>query len=126
MAKRKESPSVSTPPATSTPVPQALPVTNGKKKKTVTWPSDDKLESIRLIEKAVYDDDPVDVSLSLFLDLYDTLMICLSSQFCGCFSLYRVFMCHTACAIWIEGKELLCMRIYLKRPLTGLNLYVSK
>lgn len=87
MAKgRKESPSVSTPPATSTPVPQALPVTNGKKKKTVTWPSDDKLESVRLIEKAVYDDDPVDVSfLSLFLDLYDTLMTCPSSQFCGCF-----------------------------------------
>ena len=128
MAKgRKESPAASTPPSTSTPVPQAPLVMNGKKKKTVTWPSDDKLESVRLIEKAVYDDDPVDVSfLSPFLDLYDTLMTCSRSQFCGCFSLYRVYMCLTACAIWIGGKELLCMRIYLKKPLTGLNLYVSK
>lgn len=62
---RKESPAVSTPPsgAASTP-PQTGIAKNGKKKKSVTWAPENQLESIRLIEKAVYDDDPVDVSCS--------------------------------------------------------------
>ncbi|KAJ6612145.1 hypothetical protein B0H10DRAFT_1918313 [Mycena sp. CBHHK59/15] len=33
---------------------------NGKRKKTVTWPPEGQLESVRLIEKAIYDDDPAD------------------------------------------------------------------
>ncbi|KAF9458016.1 hypothetical protein BDZ94DRAFT_1271762 [Collybia nuda] len=58
---RKDSPAASTPPsgAASTP-PQSGITKNGKKKKSVTWAPESQLESIRLIEKAVYDDDPVD------------------------------------------------------------------
>lgn len=69
MAKsRKESPAPTpTPPmvTTSSP-PQPGPSKLGKKKKSVSWAPDSNLESIRFIEKAVYDDDPVDVSSSLF------------------------------------------------------------
>jgi protein phosphatase 1 regulatory subunit 10 len=39
---------------------------NGKKKKTVTWAPDAQLESVRLIERAVYDDDPQEVSNAHF------------------------------------------------------------
>jgi protein phosphatase 1 regulatory subunit 10 len=66
MAKsRKESPAVSTPPAATsgTPPTTASLTKSGKKRKTVTWASEGQLESIRLIERAIYDDDPVDVSL---------------------------------------------------------------
>jgi protein phosphatase 1 regulatory subunit 10 len=67
MKARKESPAVSTPPATSTPnsmldSQQGL-ARNLRKKKSVTWAPDHQLESIKLIEKAIYDDDPVDVSI---------------------------------------------------------------
>lgn len=62
---RKESP-VPTPSSSATP-PQVGTASltgltkSGKKKKTVSWASPDKLESIKLIEKAIYDDDdPVD------------------------------------------------------------------
>lgn len=84
MAKtRKESPVVSTPPpvppSTAPAVPSGL-TKSGKKKKSVTWAPDGQLESIRLIEKAIYDDDPADVSC-LFL-------------FLACFVLYiNVFLC---------------------------------
>jgi protein phosphatase 1 regulatory subunit 10 len=37
---------------------------SGKKKKSVSWASEEQLESIRYIEKAVYDDDPTEVSVS--------------------------------------------------------------
>lgn len=61
MAKgRKDSPAILTPPATTPPNQQPEPPKHGKKKKFVSWADADKLESIRLIEKAVYDDDPVD------------------------------------------------------------------
>ena len=33
-----------------------------KKKKSVSWAPDGQLESVKLIERAVYDDDPADVS----------------------------------------------------------------
>ncbi|KAG7446023.1 uncharacterized protein BT62DRAFT_1006200 [Guyanagaster necrorhizus] len=72
MAKsRKESPAPTpTPPtATTSSPPQAAvpgPSRLGRKKKSVSWAPDSDLESIRFIEKAVYDDDPVDVSNSLF------------------------------------------------------------
>lgn len=46
----------------------------------MTWAPDGQLESIRLIERAVYDDDPVDVSiLLLFYDAVqyiDVMNIC--------------------------------------------------
>ncbi|KAK0467804.1 uncharacterized protein EV420DRAFT_1635076 [Desarmillaria tabescens] len=65
MAKsRKESPAPApapTPPAATTgSPPQAGPSKLGKKKKSVSWAPDNDLESVRFIEKAVYDDDPVD------------------------------------------------------------------
>jgi len=80
MKARKESPAVSTPPATSTPnsmldSQQGL-ARNLRKKKSVTWAPDHQLESIKLIEKAIYDDDPVDVSIfSSFWVLYYTLIV---------------------------------------------------
>lgn len=85
---RKESPAVSTPPPTSANTPPLAGLTkNGKKKKSVTWPSDDQLELVRLIEKAIYDDDPVDVSCIIFSwFLYRTLIFSSSSYcFWGCF-----------------------------------------
>lgn len=58
-------------PAVSTPPPQSATSTDGtdvqnlaatlKKKKSVSWAPDGRLESIKLIERAVYDDDPTDV-----------------------------------------------------------------
>ena len=36
-------------------------VKNGKKRKSVSWPPDGHLEKVRIIERAVYDDDPVNV-----------------------------------------------------------------
>jgi protein phosphatase 1 regulatory subunit 10 len=80
MKARKESPAVSTPPAASTPnsmldSQQGL-ARNLRKKKSVTWAPDHQLESIKLIEKAIYDDDPVDVSIfSSFRVLYYTLIV---------------------------------------------------
>ena len=80
MAKvRKESPSV-----TSTPLQPMLSastttatITAGltktvKKKKSVSWAPDGRLEQIKLIERAVYDDDPVDVSIFLFASPLDS------------------------------------------------------
>lgn len=68
MAKsRRESPSVTPTPPQSTPSMPATTatVTAGltrtvKKKKSVSWAPDGRLEQIKLIERAVYDDDPVD------------------------------------------------------------------
>ncbi len=64
-AVRKESPVVSTPPPQGT----FNGIDNGnahmmlKKKKSVSWAPDNKLESIKLIERAVYDDDPTHVCI---------------------------------------------------------------
>ena len=44
----------------------------GKKKKSVSWAPDGRLEQIKLIERAVYDDDPVDVSIFLFASSLDS------------------------------------------------------
>ncbi|KAK7051240.1 hypothetical protein VNI00_004740 [Paramarasmius palmivorus] len=58
--------SVSTTPSTNTPPLVGSSTSNtgltksGKKKKSVTWASEEKLESIRFIDKAIYDDDPSD------------------------------------------------------------------
>ncbi|TFY60615.1 hypothetical protein EVJ58_g5042 [Rhodofomes roseus] len=67
MAKsRKDSPATATPP----PAPVSAPLTtaatsltaSGKPKKRVTWAPEGELERIKLIERAIYDDDPSDVS----------------------------------------------------------------
>lgn len=43
-------------------------VMSSRRKKSVTWAPDDRLESVRFIEKAIYDDDPTDVSYKYLLD----------------------------------------------------------
>lgn len=75
MNRRKDSPAVSTPPSASgsgsganageggSGGGQPGQGKTGKRKKTVTWANDDQLESVKIIERAVYDDDPVDVSI---------------------------------------------------------------
>ncbi|KAH9843789.1 uncharacterized protein C8Q71DRAFT_730057 [Rhodofomes roseus] len=69
MAKsRKDSPATATPP----PAPVSAPLTtaatsltaSGKPKKRVTWAPEGELERIKLIERAIYDDDPSDGLLS--------------------------------------------------------------
>ena len=79
MAKgRKESPSVTPTPQPAPPVPAATVTVStgltktGKKKKSVSWAPDGRLEQIKLIERAVYDDDPVDVSIFLFASSLDS------------------------------------------------------
>ena len=78
MAKaRKESPSVTPAPTLPTPPPPITTVTvsagkAGKKKKSVSWAPDSRLEQIKIIERAVYDDDPVDVSIFLFASSLDS------------------------------------------------------
>ncbi|KAG6918492.1 hypothetical protein DXG01_013852 [Tephrocybe rancida] len=60
---KRESPAVATPPSTSDTPPQAQTnglTKKGTKKKSVTWAPPGLLEKIKLIERAVYDDDPVD------------------------------------------------------------------
>ncbi|KAI0959243.1 hypothetical protein AcW1_004123 [Taiwanofungus camphoratus] len=68
MAKgRRDSPATATPPPAHpsfAPVASTSTVTSGKQKKTVTWAPEGKLEMIKLIERAVYDDDPADGILS--------------------------------------------------------------
>ncbi|KAF8450984.1 hypothetical protein L210DRAFT_3470435 [Boletus edulis BED1] len=57
---RKASPVVSTPPVPAASTPPITYATGKTKRKTVSWAPEGQLESIRLIERAVYDDDPVD------------------------------------------------------------------
>lgn len=61
MKTRRESPAVSTPPPIYTASQTNSLPKNSKKKKSVTWAPDTQLESVRLIERAVYDDDPREV-----------------------------------------------------------------
>ncbi|PPQ81083.1 hypothetical protein CVT25_014546 [Psilocybe cyanescens] len=88
-AGRKDSPAVSTPPSASgsgsgagggtTAADSTQPglSRNGKRKKSVTWAPDGQLESVKLIERAIYDDDPVDVSpFPSFRPVYRTLIAC--------------------------------------------------
>ncbi|KAL0064779.1 hypothetical protein AAF712_008326 [Marasmius tenuissimus] len=58
---RTQSPVTVVTPPTSTPTPTASTglTKSGKKKKSVTWAPEGKLESVKLIERAIYDDDPV-------------------------------------------------------------------
>lgn len=91
MKARKDSPASSTPPTASASTPPQIGLgKNGRKKKCVTWATDGQLVSIRLIERAIYDDDPVDVStVSLYLCVYNiTLMM-----FSLCRHYYPPFFC---------------------------------
>ncbi|KAG2150329.1 uncharacterized protein EDB93DRAFT_1084239 [Suillus bovinus] len=57
---RRDSPITPTPPPASMSITPPLMTSGKTKRKSVTWAPDGQLESIRLIERAVYDDDPVD------------------------------------------------------------------
>ena len=78
MAKaRKESPSATPPQPTLSTSTTAATVNASltktvKKKKSVSWAPDGRLEQIKLIERAVYDDDPVDVSIFFFASSLDS------------------------------------------------------
>lgn len=128
MKARKGSPMVTTPPPMSAGTSgTSMPglTKTGKRKKSVRWRPDGQLEEVKLIDIAVYDDDPVDVSACLFLFIsYCTLMG--FSLGLHPLLLFRVYILHTTTAIWIEAKVLLCMHIYSKKLSTGLNPFVSK
>lgn len=68
MKPRKDSPAMATPPpATPTPVSSSTAdIKKLSKKKSVTWAPDGQLELVKIIERAVYDDDPADVSTLSF------------------------------------------------------------
>lgn len=75
---RKDSPATATPPPNVSTSNPALPAELRKlgKKKSVTWAPDTELELVKIIERAVYDDDPADVSsLPLVSLMYCTLTI---------------------------------------------------
>ena len=82
MAKgRKPSPAAvsfaanhSTATGSSTQTPTGL-TKSGKKKKVVKWAPEGQLELVKLIEKAIYDDDPVDVS---FIHLRSIFGLCIN------------------------------------------------
>ena len=64
---KRDSPAVSTPPPSADGADTQHTSMTLKKKKSVTWAPDGKLESIKLIERAVYDDDPTEVRNLSFL-----------------------------------------------------------
>lgn len=70
MKPRRDSPiAVATPPsANHGAVPQAPGAKSGKKK-SVKWAPDGQLELVKIIERAVYDDDPADVSSLPFVSV---------------------------------------------------------
>lgn len=105
---RKVSPAVSTPPpvpAASTPPASYIGKT---KRKSVSWAPEGQLESIRLIERAVYDDDPVDVSPLLYFHVYCTLMSRVLDPS------DRVYILRTVFAILIVERGRRCMHTCLK------------
>jgi len=87
MKVRKESPVVGTPPTNAGTPPTAgagVAATAGDvgagsksgKKKRVTWAPDSKLEAIKWIERAVYDDDPKDVRRRQFRCAWIVANVC--------------------------------------------------
>lgn len=110
---RKDSPSTATPPPTL-PVPTASSTTSrqvsaegtssDKKKKSVTWAPDGQLELVKLIERAVYDDDPADVSSIPFV-IFTYCMLTLDTRNFAPVGTHRVYTPHTASAILTEAKE---------------------
>ena len=125
MKARKDSPALSTPPAASASTPPQISLgKNGKKKKCVTWATDEQLVSIRLIERAIYDDDPVDVStVSFYRCVYN-----ITSKTFSLLTLFyfrvRIYFLTTS-AISTRKKALHYISVSSKRPLIGQNLTVS-
>ena len=124
MKARKDSPALSTPPAASASTPPQTGLgKNGGKKKCVTWAADEQLVSIRLIERAIYDDDPVDVStVSFYLCVYNITSMTFSSL--TLFFRVHIFLLTTF-ATWTRKKALHYISVSSKRPLIGQNLAVS-
>lgn len=125
MAKtRRDSPATSTPPppVPSSSAPSAAPslTVSGKPKKMVTWAPEGKLELIKLIERAVYDDDPADVSaISLVLSYVQYINCrhrCLAHR-----ARSRTIMS----AISIETKVLRYTPTCSRNKWSGQNLFVS-
>lgn len=122
MRARKSSPSApststNNASASSTVLAGAKPL---KKKKTVSWAPDGQLELVKLIERAVYDDDPVDVSL-IFLSIIVQYINYVPSML-----IYRVH--HTHCTMYVNWKEEKAPPYtpsYLKSFSIGLNHNVS-
>jgi hypothetical protein len=79
---RRPSPATAAPSNAANAITVSLAMQSSKKKKTVTWAPEGRLELIRLIERAIYDDDPVDVSyfpsqLPRLAVLYINSVLCL-------------------------------------------------
>lgn len=111
MTKARSSPTpmeVTTTPPTSAPAGPP----GKKKKKKVSFQTDDKLVSVRLIEPAVYDDDVANVSLTSYalfgVSEWET----------------REYTQHIISEIWIEMRVQPCTNTYSKSRLIGLSHYV--
>lgn len=122
MRARKPSPSA---PSTSTNNPTASSAVLAgakplKKKKSVTWAPDGQLELVKLIERAVYDDDPVDVSL-IFLSIIVQYI-----NYVPPMLIYRVRHTHyTMYVNWKEAKAPPCTPTYSKSFSIGRSYNVS-
>ncbi|KAI0829277.1 hypothetical protein BC628DRAFT_1359859 [Trametes gibbosa] len=121
-------PSTSTPPPASGPGPSTGPavgpsgappgvLTLGKRKKSVTWAPDSKLEQIKFIERAVYDDDGASVSVSHL----HRRMYCMLIPSC-CAPLHRDLCQHITCATWTETRARRCTTTCSKSRWSGQNL----
>lgn len=101
---RKDSPmAVATPPPAGQVTGSQGPATKSGKKKTVKWAPDGQLELVKLIERAVYDDDPADVSSLLF----ESTMYCkLTLVRVLCRLAHRVYTLRTVSANLTEAKVL--------------------
>lgn len=123
MKSRKDSPATATPPPappqSAPPVPTVtISAKTGKLKKTVTWAPEGKLEMIKLIERAVYDDDPSHVSSFLVSAYVQYIKICIMSS-------HREHTVHTTSATLIETRVPPCTRICSKSLSSGQSHTVS-
>lgn len=125
MKRKDASPAVVTPPALAQSPLQgqqqqpshAGPLgKSGGKKKSVTWAADSELESIRYIERAVYDDDPKDVGWISLLVSFLSMMR---------FNVIWLDRAHMLiCETWIGVRELRCMHRSSKKSSIGQSLFV--
>jgi protein phosphatase 1 regulatory subunit 10 len=112
MGKRKESPgpapssSASVTPAPAEAGPSGLSGRPAKKRKSVTWAAGDQLEKIKWIEKAIYDDDPLNVCL---------VLLCINYRLLTLTRTLRALMLRTVYAIWTGARVQLCIKPSLKR-----------
>ena len=76
------------------------------------WAPNGQLELVKLIERAVYDDDPVDVSLTFLL---------IFIQYINYMPRLLIHRVHCMCCIvymnWREERVLPCMPTYLKNSI---------